>query len=76
MSILRLLITCGNVANLLLVRGLRRDRTVKTALGASRVRLFREVLAEATLLAAGAGVLSLGVVMLSSALMRRLFLCH
>ncbi len=55
MSILVLLITCGNVANLLLVRGLRRDREliVKTALGASRVKLFREVLAEATLLAAG-----------------------
>ena len=59
MSILVLLITCGNVANLLLVRGLRRDREllVKTALGASRARLFREVFSEATLLATGAGIL-------------------
>jgi predicted permease len=76
MSILVLLITCGNVANLLLVRGLRRDRelVVKTALGASRVRLLREVLLEAALLAAGAGVVSLVVVLTGGTLMRRVFL--
>jgi predicted permease len=76
MSIVVLIITCGNVANLLLVRGLRRDRefVVKTALGASRVRLVREVLVEAALLAAGAGVLSLFVVMTGGTLMRRVFL--
>jgi putative ABC transport system permease protein len=76
MSILVLLITCGNVANVLLVRGLRRDREfiVKTALGASRVRLLREILLEAALLAAGAGVLALGVVMAGGTLMRRVFL--
>jgi putative ABC transport system permease protein len=76
MSILVLLITCGNVANVLLVRGLRRDRefVVKTALGASRVRLLREILLEAALLAAGAGVLALGVVMAGGTLMRRVFL--
>ena len=76
MSIVVLIITCGNVANLLLVRGLRRDRefVVKTALGASRARLVREVLLEAALLAAGAGVVSLVVVMTGDTLMRRLFL--
>lgn len=76
MSIVVLIITCGNVANLLLVRGLRRDRefVVKTALGASRVRLVREVLLEAAFLAAGAGVVSLVVVMTGGTLMRRLFL--
>jgi putative ABC transport system permease protein len=76
MSIVVLIITCGNVANLLLVRGLRRDRefVVKTALGASRVRLVREVLLEAAFLAAGAGVVSLVVVMTGGTLMRRVFL--
>ncbi len=56
MSFVLLLLTCGNVANFLLVRGLGRDRefVVKTALGASRGRLFREVLVEAGLLAAAA----------------------
>jgi putative ABC transport system permease protein len=76
MSIVVLIITCGNVANVLLVRGLRRDRefVVKTALGASRARLVREVLLEAALLAAAAGVVSLVVVMTGGTLMRRLFL--
>ena len=76
MSILVLLITCGNVANLLLVRGLPRGRefAVKTALGATRSRLLGEVLIEAALLAAGAGVLSLAVVVTGGMLMRREFL--
>lgn len=76
MSIVVLIITCGNVANLLLVRGLRRDRefVVKTALGASRARLVREVLLEAVILAAAAGVVALVVVMTGGTLMRRLFL--
>jgi putative ABC transport system permease protein len=76
MSIVVLIITCGNVANLLLVRGLRRDRefVVKTALGASRARLVREVLLEAALLAAGAGLVALVVVTTGGTLMRRLFL--
>jgi predicted permease len=75
-SILVLLLTCGNVANLLLVRGLRRDRefAVKTALGATRVRLLREVLVEAAVLAAGAGMVSLVVVTTGGTLMRRVFL--
>jgi predicted permease len=75
-SILVLLITCGNVANLLLVRGLRRDRefVVKTTLGASRSRLLREVLLEAMLVAAGAGTLALFVVTAGATMMRQLFL--
>ena len=76
LAIMVLLITCGNAANLLLVRGLRRERELmmKTALGASRGRLFREIMAEAALLAAGAGLLAFAVVALGTALMRREFL--
>lgn len=76
MSVVVLLITCGNVANLLLVRGLRRDREfiVKTALGAGRTRLIREVLVEAALLSVGAGACALFVVMVGGTLMRQVFL--
>lgn len=76
MSILVLLITCGNVANLLLVRGLRRDRefAVKTALGATRPRLLRETGVEALVLAFGAGLVALIVVTVGGGVVRREFL--
>jgi predicted permease len=58
-----LLVACGNLANLMLARGLR-DRaqtSVRVALGASRGRLVRKSLVESILLAAVGGVLGIAV---------------
>jgi putative ABC transport system permease protein len=58
-----LLVACGNLANLMLARGLkdRGQTSVRVALGASRQRLVRKALVESLLLAAIGGVLGIAV---------------
>ena len=56
--IIVLLVGCANVANLLLARGVARERelVLRAAIGASRRRLVRQLLAENCALAAAGGM--------------------
>src|SRR5437764_3529605 len=69
-----LLVACGNLANLMLARGLkdRAQTSIRVALGASRARIVRKSLVECVMLSAIGGALGIAVAYAGTRLMLHL----
>src|SRR5690349_7639792 len=69
-----LLVACGNLANLMLARGLkeRAQTSIRVALGASRARVVRKSLVECVMLSALGGALGIAVAYAGTRLILRL----